>query len=84
MAQKIGSGGAGEGTGAVGRRCPGSGLGRRPRSEERDGQVRAVKALLMEKLGPYERLVTYMQAVLVWERPFHSLLFHTLVNVVFW
>ncbi|KAI4886575.1 hypothetical protein NFI96_000188 [Prochilodus magdalenae] len=84
MAQRSGAGDASEGTGAVAKRCPSSGLRSRPRSGERDGQVRAVKALLMEKLGPYERLVTYMQAVLVWERPFHSVLFHVLFNVVFW
>ncbi|XP_072549556.1 reticulophagy regulator 3 [Salminus brasiliensis] len=84
MAQRSGAGDASEGSGATTQCCPSSGLRSRPRSGERDGQVRAVKATLQERLGPYERVVTYMQAVLVWERPFHSVLFHALVNVVFW
>ncbi|KAL7850253.1 hypothetical protein SRHO_G00196020 [Serrasalmus rhombeus] len=84
MAQKSGAGDGSEGSGAAAQRYPGSGLRSRPRSGEKDEQVRVVKALLMEKLGPYERLVTYMQSVLVWERPFHSVLFHVLVNAVFW
>ncbi|XP_030649541.1 reticulophagy regulator 3 [Chanos chanos] len=63
--------------------CSG-GLRCRPCSTERDGQVRAIKAQLLERLGPYERVVTYLQSVLVWERPFYSVLLCTLVNVVFW
>lgn len=53
-------------------------------SSERDGQVRAVRAALLSKLGPYEPVLTYLQSVLVWERPFHSVLLYTVVNVVFW
>ncbi|XP_051987228.1 reticulophagy regulator 3-like [Xyrauchen texanus] len=47
-------------------------------------QLRAVKAMLMERLGPHERLLTHLQSVLVWERPFHSALLYTAVNVIFW
>ncbi|KAG5280006.1 hypothetical protein AALO_G00083900 [Alosa alosa] len=60
------------------------GMRSRPCSSEREAQVRAVKASLQEKLGPYERLVTYLQAVLVWEKPIHSVLLFILVNVLFW
>ncbi|KAJ7992383.1 hypothetical protein DPEC_G00277950 [Dallia pectoralis] len=60
------------------------GLRSRPCSSERDGQVRNVKALLQETLGPYEPVLTYLQAVLLWEKPFQSLLLYTVVNLVFW
>ncbi|XP_076851589.1 reticulophagy regulator 3 isoform X2 [Brachyhypopomus gauderio] len=50
----------------------------------RDGHVGAVKAALLERLGPHERLLTHTQAVLVWERPVHSVLLFSLVNAVFW
>ncbi|XP_036409278.1 reticulophagy regulator 3-like [Megalops cyprinoides] len=63
---------------------PGVGLRSRPCTSERDGKVRAVKASLLERLGPYEPVVTYLQSVLVWQRPFHSVLLYTVVNVVFW
>ncbi|XP_019950296.1 reticulophagy regulator 3 isoform X2 [Paralichthys olivaceus] len=56
----------------------------RPCSSERDGQVRAVKAALQSRLGPYERVLTYLQSVLVWERPLQCLLLYTVVNIVFW
>lgn len=55
-----------------------------PRSSERDSQVRAVKASLQSKLGPYEPVLTYLQSVLVWERPFQSVILYVVVNVVFW
>ncbi|XP_066498589.1 reticulophagy regulator 3 [Hoplias malabaricus] len=84
MAQESGAEDVVEGTGASLKRCPGSALGTRSRCGERDADVREVKALLMERLGPYERLVNYMQGVLVWEKPFHSVLFHALVNIIFW
>ncbi|XP_041827519.1 reticulophagy regulator 3 [Melanotaenia boesemani] len=51
---------------------------------ERDGQVRTVKAVLLSKLGPHEPVLTYLQSILVWERPFQSVLLFTVVNVVFW
>ncbi|XP_021480556.2 reticulophagy regulator 3 isoform X4 [Oncorhynchus mykiss] len=60
------------------------GLRSRPCTSERDGQVRVVKALLQKRLGPYEPVLTYLQSVLVWERPFQSVLLFTVVNVVFW
>lgn len=47
-------------------------------------QISAVKTMLMERLGPHERLLTYLQSVLVWERPLHSVLLYTTVNVIFW
>ncbi|KAG8006813.1 Reticulophagy regulator 3 [Nibea albiflora] len=56
----------------------------RPCSSERDGQVRAVKAALQSRLGPYERVLTYLQSVLVWERPVQCVLLYIVVNVVFW
>ncbi|KAL0992804.1 hypothetical protein UPYG_G00098680 [Umbra pygmaea] len=60
------------------------GLRSRPCSSERDGRVRNVKALLQETLGPYEPVLTYLQSLLLWERPFQSVLLYTVVNVVFW
>ncbi|XP_008302523.1 protein FAM134C-like [Stegastes partitus] len=66
-----------QGTGSV---C----LRSRPCSSERDGHVRAVKAALQSRLGPYEPVLTYLQSVLVWERPFQCVLLYTVVNVVFW
>ncbi|XP_068435599.1 reticulophagy regulator 3-like [Clinocottus analis] len=56
----------------------------RPSASERDGQVRAVKAALQSSLGPYEPVLTYLQSVLVWERPLQCVLLYTVVNVVFW
>lgn len=53
-------------------------------SSERDGQVRAVKAALQSRLGPYEPVLTYLQSVLVWEKPFHCVLLYIVINVVFW
>lgn len=56
----------------------------RPCSSERDSQVRVVKAALQSRLGPYEPVLTYLQSVLVWERPLQCVLLYILVNVVFW
>lgn len=56
----------------------------RPCSTDRDSQVRAVKAALQSRLGPYERLLTYLQAVLVWEKPVQCVLLYAVVNLVFW
>lgn len=56
----------------------------RPCSSERDAQVRAVKAALQARLWPYERTLTYLQSVLVWERPVQCVLLYAAVNVVFW
>lgn len=53
-------------------------------SRERDEQVRAVQEALLEKLGSYEPVLSYLQAVLVWERPRHSALLHLLLNAAFW
>lgn len=53
-------------------------------SNERDAHVRAVRVALLSKLGPYEPVLTYLQSVLVWERPFHSVLLYIVVNIVFW
>ncbi|KAJ8251241.1 hypothetical protein GJAV_G00218860 [Gymnothorax javanicus] len=62
----------------------GVGLRSRPCASERDAKVRAVKAALLERLGPYEPVLTYLQSVLLWERPLHCLLLHTVINAVFW
>ncbi|XP_060883170.1 reticulophagy regulator 3 [Labrus mixtus] len=56
----------------------------RPCSSERDSQVRAVKAALQSRLGPYEPVLTYLQSVLLWERPFQCVLLYIVVNIVFW
>jgi len=48
-------------------------------------QVRAaLQASLQRTLGPYEPLLTYLQSVLVWERPLQCVLLYAAVNVVFW
>ncbi|KAA0705543.1 Reticulophagy regulator 3 [Triplophysa tibetana] len=44
----------------------------------------AVKAMLLEQLGPHERILAYLQCVLLWERPLHSVLLYTFANLVFW
>lgn len=56
----------------------------RPCSSERDSQVRAVKAALQSRLGPYEPVLTYLQSVLVWERPIICVFLYAVVNAVFW
>lgn len=56
----------------------------RPCSSERDAHVRDVKAALQFRLGPYEPVLTYLQSILVWERPFQCLLLYAVVNLVFW
>ncbi|XP_005994086.1 reticulophagy regulator 3 [Latimeria chalumnae] len=60
------------------------GLRSRPASSLRAGQVQAVKASLLDLLGPYEPLLTCLQSVLVWEKPLHSVLVYLGINVVFW
>lgn len=85
MAQESESGDADRGSGDSTRRGPGGSVGRRQRrSGDTQAQVRAVKAALMEALGPHERLITYLQAVLLWEKKLHSLLLYTLTNCSFW
>lgn len=56
----------------------------RPCNTDRDSQVRAVKSALQSRLGPYERVLTYLQAVLVWEKPVQCVLLYAVVNIVFW
>lgn len=56
----------------------------RPCSSERDSQVRAVKAALQSRLGPYEPVLTYLQSVLVWQRPILCVVLYAVVNAVFW
>ncbi|KAK7940575.1 hypothetical protein WMY93_003901 [Mugilogobius chulae] len=56
----------------------------RPCSNERDAQVRSAKAALQSRLGPYEPVITYLQAVLVWEKPVQCVILYALVNLVFW
>ncbi|XP_073539690.1 reticulophagy regulator 3 [Phyllobates terribilis] len=53
-------------------------------SRERDEQVRAVQEALLGRLGSSEPVLSYLQAVLVWERPRHSALLHLLLNATFW
>ncbi|KAF7697833.1 reticulophagy regulator 3 isoform X2 [Silurus meridionalis] len=86
MAQEREAGDADMGTGDWAR-C-GAGGGERGSRQRRSGdtevQVRAVRATLMDSLGPHERLVAYLQAVLLWERPVHSVVLFTLTNCGFW
>ncbi|MCI4384854.1 hypothetical protein PGIGA_G00043570 [Pangasianodon gigas] len=84
MAQESGTGDADRGSGDSGKRGPGGGVRSRRRSGDTAARVRAVKAALMDTLGPHERLITYLQAVLLWERPGHSVLLYTLTNCGFW
>ncbi|XP_062874646.1 reticulophagy regulator 3 [Trichomycterus rosablanca] len=58
--------------------------GRRESQAERARQVRAVRAVLMDAVGPHERLITYLQAALLWKRPVHGVFIITAVNCVFW
>ncbi|XP_063816102.1 reticulophagy regulator 3 [Pseudophryne corroboree] len=53
-------------------------------SRERDEQVRGVHEALLGTLGRYEPVLSYLQAVLVWERPRHSALLHLVLNAAFW
>ncbi|CAN9505511.1 unnamed protein product [Ophioblennius macclurei] len=56
----------------------------RPCSSERDSRVRAVKAALQSRLGPYEPVLTYLQSALVWERPVQCVLLYVVANLLFW
>uniref|UniRef100_A0AC11DAQ9 Reticulophagy regulator family member 3 n=1 Tax=Ovis aries TaxID=9940 RepID=A0AC11DAQ9_SHEEP len=60
--------------------------GRRPMSGswERDQQVEAAQRALVEVLGPYEPLLSRVQAALVWERPARSALWCLGLNAAFW
>lgn len=53
-------------------------------SWERDQQVEAAQRALVEVLGPYEPLLSRLQAALVWERPARSALWCLGLNAVFW
>ncbi|CAH2302000.1 reticulophagy regulator 3 isoform X1 [Pelobates cultripes] len=53
-------------------------------ARERDEQVQAVQDALLQRLGSYEPVLSYLQAVLVWERPRHSALLHLGLNAAFW
>ncbi|XP_033913324.1 reticulophagy regulator 3-like [Acipenser ruthenus] len=60
------------------------GLRSRPGSSERDSQVRVFRSSLLQRLGPYEPVVTWLQSVLVWEKPLQSVLLYLVVNAMFW
>ncbi|XP_033911611.3 reticulophagy regulator 3 [Acipenser ruthenus] len=60
------------------------GLRSRPGSSVQDSQVRVFKSSLVERLGPYEPVVTWLQSVLLWEKPLHSVLLYLFVNAIFW
>ncbi|XP_072502636.1 reticulophagy regulator 3 isoform X2 [Notamacropus eugenii] len=51
---------------------------------ERDRQVEAVQRALLDVLGPYEPLLSRVQAALVWERPARSALWCLALNAAFW
>lgn len=53
-------------------------------SLERDQQVEATQRALVEVLGPYEPLLSRVQAALVWERPAKSALWCLGLNAAFW
>ncbi|XP_040605663.1 reticulophagy regulator 3 [Mesocricetus auratus] len=68
---------------------PASGLAFRSRramsgSWERDQHVEAAQRALVEVLGPYEPLLSRVQAALVWERPARSALWCLGLNAAFW
>ncbi|MEE6511925.1 hypothetical protein FKM82_018799 [Ascaphus truei] len=50
----------------------------------REQRVLAVTEDLVRRLGPYEPVLSYIQAVLVWERPGISGLLHLGINAAFW
>ncbi len=75
---------AADGSGCAGRLRSRVGLRSGSCSGESQEQLRAVKSMLLERLGPHERLLTYLQSVLLWERRFHSVLLFTTANVMFW
>ncbi|KAM4622814.1 reticulophagy regulator 3 isoform 2-T2 [Discoglossus pictus] len=54
------------------------------RSGAREEQVRAVQEALMGSVSSYEPAISYLQSVLVWERPRHSAILHLGANVVYW
>nr|KAF6458524.1 reticulophagy regulator family member 3 [Rousettus aegyptiacus] len=53
-------------------------------SLERDQLVEAAQQALVEVLGPYEPLLSRVQATLVWERPARSALWCLGLNAAFW
>ena len=53
-------------------------------SLERDQQVEAAQRALVKVLGPYEPLLSRVQAALVWERPARSALWCLGLNAAFW
>lgn len=53
-------------------------------SWERDQQVETAQRALVEVLGPYEPLLSRVQAALVWERPARSALCCLGLNAAFW
>ncbi|KAG8512876.1 Reticulophagy regulator 3 [Galemys pyrenaicus] len=53
-------------------------------SRERDQQVETAQRALVEVLGPYEPLLSRVQAALVWERPARSALWCLGLNAAFW
>lgn len=63
---------------------PGGSVPSRARGADRARQVRLVRGLLMDAVGPHERLVSYLQAALLWERPLHGVLVVLVLNCVFW
>eukprot|EP00062_Callorhinchus_milii_P016012 gi/632966863/ref/XP_007899655.1/ PREDICTED: protein FAM134C [Callorhinchus milii] len=57
---------------------------RRGLDPDHQRRVQGRQQQLLRLLGHHERLLTYCQSVLVWDRPWHSLLFHLSVNAGFW
>ncbi|XP_043856619.1 reticulophagy regulator 3 [Dromiciops gliroides] len=51
---------------------------------EWDRQVEEVQRALLDVLGPYEPLLSRVQAALVWERPARSALWCLALNAAFW
>ncbi|XP_071584481.1 reticulophagy regulator 3 [Heliangelus exortis] len=51
---------------------------------ERQRRVQELSAALRARLGPYEPLLSAVQAALVWERPGRSALWWALVHGLFW
>ncbi|XP_041432066.1 reticulophagy regulator 3-like isoform X2 [Xenopus laevis] len=77
MAQRVGE----EERGASGLRRSGAQC---VEARERDERVRDLQEMLQQSLSSYQTVLSYVQAVLVWEKPRHSALLHLGLNAAFW
>ena len=52
--------------------------------EEEGAELRALREALRGWLQPYEPLICWLQRLLVWERPLHSVFTALTLNTLFW